>query len=188
MAARYGTVIDVSRCFGCRTCTVACKMEHSIPVGTFRTKVLNSKGSIEWDAYEGVFPDVTLTFVTSMCQQCENPPCVAVCPTAASVQREDGVVYVDQDLCIGCQSCEQACPYDARSLNVETGVEEKCTMCMERLDEGKIPMCMYCCPVQAITIGDLHDPESEVSKKLANCETYQLHTEEGTGPMTYYVR
>lgn len=187
MAVRYGTVIDTARCFGCRTCTVACKMEHNIPVGTFRTKVLNSNGSLEWDAYEGTFPDVTLTFVTSMCQQCEHPSCVEACPTGASQQRDDGIVFIDQELCIGCRVCESACPYDARSLNKETGIEEKCTMCMERLDEGKVPMCMYCCPVQAITIGDLNDPDSEVSRKLADKETHQFLVEKGNGPTTYYV-
>jgi Fe-S-cluster-containing dehydrogenase component len=187
MAVKYGTVIDTSRCFGCRTCMVACKMEHNIPVGTFRTKVLNSKGTIEWDAYEGTFSNVTLTFMTSMCQQCDSPACAEVCPTGATIKRDDGIVYVDETLCIGCQSCELACPYDARSINTETGIEEKCTMCMERLDNGEVPMCMFCCPVQAIVIGDLNNPESEVSKKLADNEVYQRFVEFGTGPNTYYI-
>lgn len=187
MATRYATVIDTKRCFGCRTCTVACKMENNIPVGTFRTKVLNSAGSLEWDAYEGTYPDVKLVFRTAMCQQCENPPCVDVCPTGASQQREDGIVWIDEEICIGCQTCEKACPYDARSLNGETGIEEKCNMCMHRLDEGKEPMCMFCCPVQAIQIGDINDPSSNVSKLLAEKETTQLLTDKGTGPTTYYV-
>lgn len=187
MAARYGTVINTKRCFGCRTCTVACKMEHQIPVGTFRTRVLNSNGSIEWDAYEGTFPDVALKFTTMMCQQCSKPSCVEACPTGASKVNENGIVWIDHELCIGCRNCEEACPYGARTLNAETGFEEKCTMCMERLAEGETPMCMLCCPVQAIQIGDLNDPDSAVSKLIAGNETYQLKTEAGTEPNTYYI-
>ncbi len=152
MAIRYGMAINTKRCIGCRTCAVSCKMENTVPVGAFRVKVLNSKGTLEGDAYEGVFPNVSMVFTTSMCQHCTTPACNEVCPTGAAQQREDGIVFIDQDMCIGCRTCESACPYDARSLNKDTGTEIKCTMCMHRLDEGLTPMCSFCCPVQAITI------------------------------------
>jgi molybdopterin-containing oxidoreductase family iron-sulfur binding subunit/tetrathionate reductase subunit B len=162
-------------------------MENGIPVGTYRNRVFNSKESIEWDTVEGTYPHVTMAFRTSMCQQCENPPCIVVCPVNATSQREDGIVYIDKDLCIGCRLCEEPCPYEARSINVDSMWEEKCNMCMHRLDEGLVPMCSFCCPVQAITIGDLNDPSSEVAKQLAESETYQLLVEKGTGPTTYYI-
>lgn len=183
---RYGMVVSTSRCIGCRTCSTACKMEHTLPLGTFRMRVLNARGEIAYDAYEGTYPNVSLSWTPSACQHCDNPPCLEVCPTGATQKREDGIVYVQSDDCIGCGSCEQACPYDARSLDSETNVMEKCTLCMERLDEGKTPMCELCCPARAIHVGDLDDEQSEVSQLLASKETVQLLAEENTGPRTYY--
>ena len=184
---RYGMVVSTSRCIGCRTCAVSCKMEHNLPVGTFRMKVLNGAGTIAYDTYEGVFPATSLSWLPSACQHCDNPPCLSVCPTGATKQREDGIVYVDQDECIGCGACQQACPYDARSLDEETNHMEKCTLCMHRLDKGEVTMCELCCPARAIHVGDFDDPNSEVSQLAAGEKVTQYLTEEGTEPRTYYI-
>lgn len=185
---QYGFVVDTKRCIGCRTCVVSCKMENDVPIGTFRSKLLNSKGTMDYDAYEGTWPDVTLTFRFANCQQCSAAPCVQVCPVGATYKRsEDGIVVIDKELCIGCKSCIVACPYDARSFNESEGVTDKCDLCLSRLEQGLVPMCEYCCPARALTTGDFDDPDSAVSKLLESKDVVQLLTEAGTEPNVYYV-
>lgn len=186
--AKYGFVVNTKRCFGCRTCMVACKMEHNVALGAFRSKLLNSKGTMDYDTYEGTWPDIKLSFRFANCQQCDNPPCVENCPTGATVKGGDGIVTVDKDVCIGCETCIASCPYDARTLDGEAGVIEKCDMCQARLADGAPPMCVYVCPARALHHGDLEDPDSEVAKLIATVETSRLLVDEGTGPNVHYIK
>lgn len=176
---RYGMVMDVRRCTGCQACTVACKSENEVPLGVFRTHVRN---------YEtGKFPDVRRTRLPHICNHCSEPRCVKVCPTGASVKRDDGIVYVDYDKCIGCKSCMAACPYGARFMHPVTKVADKCTFCMHRVDAGIVPACVNTCQGSTRIFGDMDDPDSEISKILRSKNTAVLKAAEGTGPQVFYI-
>jgi len=135
-------------------------VEHDLALGQARS-TLYSMGPT------GVYPDLELYFMPVMCQQCENPACVNVCPVSACKKnREDGVVYIDTSRCIGCQGCMRACPYDALSPNKEMRVMDKCTLCAERREVGDTPACVKNCTGRALIYGDINDPESAVSKAI----------------------
>jgi len=133
-----------------------------------------------------------------MCQHCEHPPCVDVCPTGASMKRADGIVLVDKHICIGCRYCMMACPYKARSFIHESmhdqkshaprgkGTVESCTMCVHRVDRGDQPACVESCDKGAMMFGDLNDPNSEISKKLATVSSTQIRADLGTSPGVRY--
>ena len=176
---QYGFVIDQRRCIGCHACTVACKSENSVPVGSFRT----------WVKYTeiGTFPAVRRHFAVLRCNQCTSAPCVTICPVNALDKRVDGIVDLDRDVCIGCKACMQACPYDALYLNEDTGGAEKCHFCAHRIEQGLLPACEVVCPTEAIISGDMHDPDSKVSR-LANLPGAQSRRpEQRTGPNVWYV-
>ena len=143
---QYGFVIDHRKCIGCHACTVACKSENEVPVGDFRT----------WVKYTeiGTFPEVRRHFAVLRCNHCTNAPCVTICPVTALKKRDDGIVDLDRDACIGCKSCLQACPYDAIYLNEDTGSAEKCHFCAHRVEQNLEPACVTVCPEQAIIPGD----------------------------------
>lgn len=187
MAKRYGFVINTKRCIGCRTCTVACKMENDVPLGIARIKVLNPQNSTVFDKPKGTYPHMNMSWVTVPCQHCEDAPCVKVCPTGASQKRNDGIVYIDKNKCIGCRYCVWSCPYEARHFDEENKVVDKCTMCMHRIDEDKLPMCAEVCTGRAITFGDLNDPNSEVYKLVHSNNVRTLKPEQGTKPSVYYI-
>ncbi|MCK5940530.1 MAG: 4Fe-4S dicluster domain-containing protein [Planctomycetes bacterium] len=177
---QYGFVLDQRRCIGCHACTVACKSENEVPVGDFRT----------WVKYTevGEFPAVKRHFAVLRCNQCTNAPCVTICPVTALHKREDGIVDLDKDVCIGCKACMQACPYDALYLNTDTGGAEKCHFCAHRVEQGLKPACEVVCPETAIISGDLHDPESPVSKILAEVGGSEVRRpEQGTAPNVFYL-
>lgn len=179
--------INLHRCIGCRTCAVSCKMENKVADGIQRMHVLNDAGTTVLDTPSGVYPNVSFTWMPVPCQHCDDAPCVSVCPTGATVKQENGIVTVDKATCIGCETCAKACPYDARTLDVEAGVIDKCELCIHRLEGGlTTTMCQMCCPNRAIVVGDLDDPESEVAKIVANNETERFLSEEGTEPNVYY--
>ena len=176
----YGMLIDVRRCIGCHACSVACKAEFDVPLGSTRS----------WVEYieKGNFPDVSRSFLPRLCNHCSEPQCVSVCPTGATWKREeDGIVVVDPDICIGCKYCMQACPYDARFINPVTGSADKCDFCLHRVSQGLEPACVEACPARARIFGDLNDPNSEISRAIATNPVTVLRPEKGTKPNVYYI-
>ena len=176
---QYGFVIDQRKCIGCHACTVACKAENEVPVGKFRT----------WVKYveKGTFPSVKRHFTVLRCNHCDAAPCVTICPVNALSKRPDAIVDLDRDQCIGCRACMQACPYDALYLNEETGTAEKCHYCAHRTERGLEPACVVVCPEQAIVAGDVADPETPISRLIAEQPVAQRKLEKGTRPRVWYV-
>ncbi|HEU4338591.1 MAG TPA: 4Fe-4S dicluster domain-containing protein, partial [Planctomycetota bacterium] len=175
---RLGFLLNQETCIGCHACTVACKSEHGVPLGAFRTWVKHIE--------RGTFPDVRRHFSVMRCNHCDDAPCMDICPTKALFRRKDGVVDFDRDACIGCKSCMQACPYDALYIEPESNTAAKCNFCAHRLDAGLEPACVIVCPVQAIGVGDLDDPNSSLSK-IAAAGAEVRKPELGTRPKTYYI-
>ncbi len=176
---RYGFVIDQDRCIGCHACTVACKDEHKVPVGVFRT----------WVKYieKGSFPDTSRHFGVMRCNHCEQAPCIEICPTSALFKRDNGIVDFDNSRCIGCKSCMQACPYDALYIDPETSTAAKCNFCAHRVEANLEPACVVVCPTQAIMTGDLDDPQSCVSRVVATGKVATRKAHKGTQPKLFYV-
>ena len=157
MTKQYGFVVDVSRCTGCRTCAVACKDAHNLPVGLNLRRVLEeASGSWRQDRMTGAWhQDVRAWYVSIACNHCENPACVKVCPTKAHYKRaEDGLVVIDRDKCIG---CAQACPYGAPQLDEKARKMMKCDGCLDRLEKGGAPICVEACPQRAISFGEISE-------------------------------
>ncbi len=176
----YGMVIDTRRCTGCHACSVACKSEFNVPLGLTRS----------WVEYveKGDYPNVSRNFLPRLCNHCRHPACVDVCPTGATWKREeDGIVVVDPDICIGCKYCLQACPYDARFINPETGAADKCDFCLHRVSKGVAPACVNTCQGRARIFGDVNDPQSEVARLIANNPVTVLRPGKGTEPMVFYI-
>ena len=201
---RWGMVIDLQVCVGCHSCTAACKSSNGTPPDILFSRVHEFES--------GEYPNARREFLPVLCNHCENPPCVEVCPTGASFQRSDGIVGVKADICIGCRSCALACPYDHRHY-VEPGslgkgyfdgdltlyemakyprwtegTVIKCDFCMDRVDQGLKPACVETCPAEARIFGDLSDPESEVSTLLRARESFTLLPEAGTEPSVHYIK
>jgi phenylacetyl-CoA:acceptor oxidoreductase subunit 1 len=208
---RWGMVVDINRCVGCQTCTIACKHANDTQPGIQWRSVL--------DLEHGVFPNVQREFLVVGCQHCAEPSCVPVCPSGATKQRADGLVTMDYDICIGCGYCAVSCPYQARSIvhgkrwyfgqstiQEETvqhedriGVAQKCTFCIERVDEALevgadpatntdyMPACAASCIAQAITFGDYNNPESKVSQLTRDNASFQMHKELGNDPQIRYL-
>lgn len=182
---RYGMLIDTSRCVGCQTCIVGCKILHECPDGVYLGR-LETVGAADNYMVSGAYPDVQITFRPHLCNHCENPACVAACPTGAMQQRADGVVLSDSEACIGCGTCREACPYDAPVVNEVAGVIAKCDFCIDRVERGEEPLCVCSCPAEARVFGDLSDPEGDLARLVAEKGAEQLLPEEGTAPAVYY--
>jgi Fe-S-cluster-containing dehydrogenase component len=206
---KLGLVIDLDTCVGCHACATSCKEWNSggiagpltdeHPYGKDPSGVwFNRVHSYELAATEGTGaqsaqPAMTLHFPRS-CLHCETPACVTVCPTGASYKRaEDGIVLVDEDKCIGCQLCSWACPYGAREYSAVEGVMKKCTLCVDRIynenleESERQPACVQACPTRARHFGDLGDPESKVSKLVAERNGVALMPELGYAPVNRYL-
>ncbi|MDO8263763.1 MAG: 4Fe-4S dicluster domain-containing protein [Gallionella sp.] len=184
---RWGMLIDTTQCKeGCNDCVTACNHENGLSGGTRATDSQWIRKIEIKDVSSG--RELSLPM---MCQHCEHPPCVDVCPTTASFKRADGIVLVDKHRCIGCRYCMMACPYKARSFVHEPlhdqnpdvprgkGTVESCTMCVHRVDQGLQPACAEACPNKAILFGNLNDPESEIAKKIRSVATTQVRAELG---------
>lgn len=208
---KWGMVIDVKACVGCRRCVYACVKENNIGRNSGFTyiKLLEmdaGKVDIEHanaDYTEAGRPDKW--YLPVQCMQCAKPTCVYGCPVIATWKEPDGIVVIDYDKCIACRNCMVTCPYGARHFNwahpevpeaeqnpevpleEKSGVVEKCTFCIQRVRKGMTTACTEACPVGARKFGDLNDPDSEVSILLKTRRVWRLKEEYGTDPMIWYV-
>jgi len=200
MKKRYGMVIDLNRCIGCDACTIACRQEKASSKGVLFSRVFKVE--------RGKYPDSRLAFLPVLCMNCAEPPCVEVCTTEAMTERDDGIVVIDAEGCIGCNNCVYACPYGAlNSFRVRLSYFEgektpyeiehekdyvprtigKCDFCAERVTEGRDPACVAACSADARIFGDLNDKESKVSTLIVEKAGVQLKPEMGVDPSVYYV-
>lgn len=209
---RWGMVIDLQKCVGCDSCTIACKVENRTPPGVSYNVVVEQE--------VGTFPNVRRVNIPRPCMQCDTPPCVTVCPVNATYKGDDGVVVIDADRCIGCRYCITACPYGARSFDfgesyrdemqgadevqppewgidrgkrggiwtAPVGTVRKCTFCSHRTPRGEEPACVETCIGDARYFGDLNDPTSVVSKLAHDPRAFRLKEEVGTEPNVYYLK
>jgi Fe-S-cluster-containing dehydrogenase component len=176
----YGFVIDNRTCIGCHACTVACKSEHDVPIGVNRTHVKYIE--------KGEYPNSTREFSVHRCNHCEDAPCTTICPTSALYQREDGIVDFDDERCIGCKSCMQACPYDALYIDPNKGTAAKCNYCAHRIENSYEPACVVVCPTESIISGDLDDPNSTISVRIQENDVRVRKPESGAKPNLFYVQ
>ncbi|MBI5700511.1 4Fe-4S dicluster domain-containing protein [Candidatus Saganbacteria bacterium] len=199
----WGYGIDIEKCIGCGKCVKACKVENNVPDEPFFFRtwieryVERKDDKIEVDSPNGGkdgFPELKNKkdikksfFVPKICNHCEHPPCVQVCPVGATYKTKDGVVLVDPDYCIGCRYCIQACPYGARFLHPEKRVAEKCTLCYHRITKGLRPMCVEACPTGTRIFGNLKDNNSIINKFLKTKKINVLKQHLGTKPKAYYA-
>ena len=154
---QYGFYFDADRCGSCKACVMACRDKNDTLLGLKNRNVIDFGGG-RWVEKDGlVQPENVFVYSISIsCNHCESPACVANCPTGAMIKRdEDGIVYVDESVCIGCGTCANACPYGAPKVSEERGVTSKCNFCMDYLDEGGRPACVDACLMRCLDFGDI---------------------------------
>ena len=176
---KLGFVIDNTKCIGCHACTVACKAEHDVPIGVNRT----------WVKYieKGKFPDSRRLFSVMRCNHCDDAPCAEICPTSALYTRSDGIVDFNNERCIGCKACMQACPYDSLYIDPNSQTAAKCNYCSQRTEVGLEPACVNVCPTEAIISGDMENPNSKIAKILSREQVSSRKIEKGTKPKLFYL-
>jgi anaerobic dimethyl sulfoxide reductase subunit B (iron-sulfur subunit) len=163
--------VDVSACSGCKTCQMACKDKHDLPVGQLWRRVYEVAGG-GWQANGAAWvPSVVAYHLSVGCNHCEQPICVEVCPSGAARKRQDGIVTIDSERCLGCRYCRWACPYGAPQYDERRGVMAKCHLCHDEIDAGRQPACVSACPMRALEIGDLAEIRSQHG---ATADTYPL--------------
>jgi Fe-S-cluster-containing dehydrogenase component len=212
---QFGYALNLSVCNGCRKCAEACHEENNHDRATNQSYIRvfeMEQGTIDFEhastTYDHAVPAPGKYYMPVQCQQCDDAPCVSVCPVEATWKEEDGIVVIDYDWCIGCRYCEAACPYHARRFNWTKpeisgdeinpdqgylsnrvrpqGVVEKCHFCLHRTRKGKLPACAEACPTGARVFGNLLDPESEIRWVLENKRVFVLKEELGTRPRFFY--
>lgn len=213
-ALRWVFLVDTYKCVGCGLCVKACKLENEVPYDANASRtwveryVLTKDGGFHADSpkagrdgftdpridlnesgYLAIKPEEIdkAFFVPKLCNQCDKPPCVQVCPVGATFQAPDGVVLVDRTWCIGCGYCIMACPYGARFFHPVYHTAEKCTFCYHRITKGLSPACVQACPFGARQIGNLKDPNDPVTKVIATERVGVLRKEYGTKPQVFYI-
>jgi len=155
MSRRLGFRVDLRFCTGCKACQIACKDEHGHEPGLLWRRIVEVSGG-EWSRRNNVWSDESYAYFVSLsCMHCEQPICAEVCPTKAMAKRDDGIVSVDPDRCLGCRYCELACPYRAPQFDPAAGVMTKCDLCRHRLEEGLDPACVAACPMRVLGVSDL---------------------------------
>lgn len=211
----FGYALNLSLCIGCRKCAEACHHEnnHDRATNNSYIRVLEmQQGSFDMEHgtvdYDHAVPAPGKYYMPVQCHQCDNAPCVTVCPVEATWKEKDGIVVVDYNWCIGCRYCEAACPYHARRFNWRApeipadeinptqgylsnrirpqGVVEKCTFCLHRTRKGLLPACLEACPTGARVFGNLLDPTSPIRYVLEHKRVYVLKEELGTRPRFFY--
>ena len=175
----YGFVIDLRKCIGCHACTIACKAEHDILVGVNRCWVKTVE--------KGSFPATQRLFFPVLCNQCEEAPCLKICPTGTLFKRRDSIVDLSGESCIGCRACMVACPYDQLFIDPNTRTAEKCNFCANRVENKLLPACVSVCPTECRIFGDLDDPASAVSHIVQRQAFMVRKPEKGTGPRIFYL-
>ncbi len=199
----YGMGIRVDHCIGCGSCVRACKNENNVPQEPFYFRtwveryVMHEDREAHVDSPEGGihgFPELPENsekvlrsfFVPKLCNHCDAPPCVQVCPVGATFKTPDGVVLVDSEYCVGCRYCIQACPYGARYLHPETKTADKCTFCYHRITKGRLPACVEVCPTQARVFGELKKRSSPLHRMMRMEEIQVLKPALNTKPKVFY--
>lgn len=193
----YAMVIDLNTCVGCNACMAACAMENQTPVWKNKWRTYVPEKEI------GTSEMVRRRFFPHLCNHCDNPPCLTVCPTGATYKRADGIVLIDPDRCMGCRACAMACPYDARYEvtydDIKIGKEfygelqrtspsmDKCSFCAHRVDKGLKPACVETCVGSARQFGDLDNPSDPVTQLVASGVAQPLMPHLGTRPNVYYI-
>lgn len=183
---QYAMLIDTTRCVGCQTCVVSCKINYQVPGEAYWSSVETIGSEVMYQP-TGKYPHPVLAFRPRLCNHCADPACVKNCPTGAMHKDENGIVSVNQDVCIGCGYCTWVCAYNAPKLDTDKNVMSKCTFCKERTEKGEKPYCVEACPAEARIFGLISDPNSEFSRLVSAKHAQPLLPHFGTAPSVYYV-
>jgi len=179
MPKQYGFFINSKLCSGCKTCLMACKDKHDLEVGRKFRRVYEVTGGAWVEQGAAWIPNVFAYNLSISCNHCENPVCVKACPTGAHHKREDGIVDIDPDKCIGCRYCAMACPYGAPQYDEKSGKMTKCNFCIDELEAGRPPVCVAACPMRAIHYGEI---DTLREKYGTACDVFPLPPSDKTRP------